>query len=53
MYDNYADPHQHVNLAGRATHRTIAEGLRSRLIARIQEAGGPAVKIEPTWFPYS
>jgi hypothetical protein len=34
-------------------HRTIAEGLRSRLIARIQEAGGPAVTIEPSWFPYS
>ena len=53
MYDNYADPYQHVNLAGRATHRAIAEDLRRKLAARIQEAGGPPPAIDPCWFPYS
>ncbi len=52
LYDLYADPHQHVNLAGRATHRTIAESLRKRLLARIQEASGATPTIEPCWFPY-
>jgi len=53
LYDNYADPYQHVNLAGRATHRAIAEELRAKLTARIQEAGGTPATIEPCWFPYS
>jgi len=53
LYDNYADPFQQVNLAGRATHREIAAQLRERLTARIQEASGASVVIEPCWFPYS
>jgi arylsulfatase A-like enzyme len=53
LYDNYADPHQQVNLAGRATHRALAEDLRKRLLARMTEAGEPAAAIEPSWFPYS
>jgi len=53
LYDNYADPHQHVNLAGRATHKTVAEELRRRMLARMREAGDPAATIEPCWFPYS
>ncbi len=53
LYDNYADPFQQVNLAGRATHREISSGLRERLTARIREASGAAAAIEPCWFPYS
>jgi arylsulfatase A-like enzyme len=53
LYDNYADPFQQVNLAGRATHREIAAQLRERLTARIQEASGASAVIEPCWFPYS
>jgi arylsulfatase A-like enzyme len=52
LYDNYADPYQHINLAGRATHRTIAEGLRARLLARITESSGATPTIDPAWFPY-
>ncbi len=52
LYDNYADPWQHVNLAGRATHRAIAADLRKRLVERIREASGAEAAIEPSWFPY-
>jgi arylsulfatase A-like enzyme len=52
LYDNYADPWQHVNLAGRATHRAITAELRKRLAARIREASGADAEIEPCWFPY-
>ena len=52
MYDLYADPHQHVNLAGRTPYRRAAEELRQRLIARIQEASSDSAAIEPCWFPY-
>jgi len=51
-YDLYADPFQHVNLAGCATHKTIAEQLRARLLARIREASGAAPAIDAAWFPY-
>jgi hypothetical protein len=53
LYDNYADPYQHVNLAGHATHREVAAGLRQRLVERIQEASGEQPAIDPCWFPYS
>ena len=53
FYDNYADPYQRVNLAGRATHQEIGQDLRKRLLARMQEAGDPPATIEPSWFPYS
>jgi arylsulfatase A-like enzyme len=53
LYDLSADPYQHVNLAGRATHRTIAEDLRKRLLERIREASGATPSIDPAWFPYS
>jgi arylsulfatase A-like enzyme len=53
LYDNYADPHQHVNLAGRATHKDVAEGLRRRMLERMRDAGDPPATIEPCWFPYS
>jgi arylsulfatase A-like enzyme len=52
LYDNYADPFQHVNLAGRATHQTVTAELRKRMLARIQEAGDASATIDPCWFPY-
>jgi arylsulfatase A-like enzyme len=51
-YDIYADPFQHVNLAGRATHKISAEQLRARLLARIREASGATPAIDAAWFPY-
>ena len=53
LYDLSADPYQHVNLAGRATHQKVSAELRQRLIARIREASGATAAIEPCWFPYS
>jgi len=53
LYDNYADPFQQVNLAGRVPYRDIAAELRKRLLARMQEAGDAAATIDPCWFPYS
>jgi arylsulfatase A-like enzyme len=52
LYDLHADPYQHVNLAGRVPYQQIANGLRQRLVARIQEAGGTSAVIDPCWFPY-
>ncbi len=53
LYDNYADPYQQVNLAGRAPYQQVAEELRKRLLERMKEAGDPPATIEPSWFPYS
>jgi len=53
LYDNYADPWQHVNLAGRATHQAVAAELRKRMLERMQEAGDTNATIDPCWFPYS
>ncbi len=53
LYDNYADPYQQVNLAGRAEYQKTAQELRERLLARMREAGNPPATIEPSWFPYS
>jgi arylsulfatase A-like enzyme len=53
MYDSYADPHQLVNLAGRAPYSAVAAELRERLAGRVEEAAGSRVTIEPTWFPYA
>jgi arylsulfatase A-like enzyme len=52
-YDLYGDPFQHVNLAGRETHKQVADQLRARLLARIKEASGATPKIDRAWFPYS
>jgi len=52
MYDNYADPHQHVNLAGRATHAAQAAEFRKRLLEYTRQDGPTAPSIEPAWFPY-
>jgi arylsulfatase A-like enzyme len=53
LYDNAADPWQHVNLAGRAETAVAARELRERLLTRIVEAGGKRPSIEPSYFPYS
>ncbi len=53
LYDNYADPFQHANLAGFAETAAVSKELRARLLARIGEAGGRQPSIEPSWFPYS
>jgi arylsulfatase A-like enzyme len=51
-YDNYADPYQHTNLAGRLPYRETLEQLRGRLAARMRETGETA-QISNCWFPYS
>ena len=50
LYDNFADPHQLVNLVGRRTHRHVADELRGRLIARIAAAGEMPPTIDPAAF---
>ncbi len=47
MYDNYADPAQLVNLAGRVPYRKQAAQLREQLIERIVASGEPAPTITP------
>ena len=53
LYDNLADPHQLVNLAGRTPYQQVTADLRKRMLARMKESGDPAATIEPSWFPYS
>jgi arylsulfatase A-like enzyme len=53
LYDNYGDPAQQVNLAGRVPYQSVTEDLRRRMLARIRETSGAAATIEPCWFPYS
>ena len=53
LYDNVADPWQHVNLAGRAETAAISRELRERMLTRMVEAGGRRAAIEPSYFPYS
>ena len=52
LYDLFADPHQHVNLAGREPYRAVSDELRGRLAARMLEASGEKAAIERCWFPY-
>jgi arylsulfatase A-like enzyme len=52
VYDNVADPWQHVNLAGRAETAAISRELRERMLGRMVEAGGRRATIEPSYFPY-
>lgn len=46
LYDNFADPHQLVNLVGRRQYQAVCAELRSRLVARMVDAGEPAPAIE-------
>ena len=47
LYDLYSDPHELVNLIGRASHRKIADELQARLIARMASVGEPRPKVTP------
>ena len=53
LYDNFADPWQHVNLAGCTETAAVSRELRERMLARMVEAGGRRPMIEPSYFPYS
>jgi arylsulfatase A-like enzyme len=52
LYDRFADPYQHVNLAGRTETRELSANLRDRLMTRIAEAGDPKPVIDPPFIPY-
>ncbi len=52
LYDLFADPYQHTNLAGRTEYREISEKLRARLLERIVESGGAKPVIEPPFISY-
>lgn len=52
LYDRYADPYQHVNLAGRTEVRDISQKLRERLMARMVESGRPKPVIDPPFIAY-
>ncbi|WP_246064676.1 sulfatase-like hydrolase/transferase, partial [Nonomuraea longispora] len=47
LYDLDNDPHELVNLAGRASHARVAAELRERLVRRIVAAGETEPVIEP------
>lgn len=47
MYDLYADPFEHINLAGRKDYRDVADHLKQRLSALMVDAG----ELEPTIHP--
>jgi arylsulfatase A-like enzyme len=53
LYDNYADPFQHVNLAGRVPYAKVSEHLRERLAERIFSASGKRAAVNPCLYPYS
>ncbi|MFL6447513.1 MAG: sulfatase/phosphatase domain-containing protein [Bryobacteraceae bacterium] len=53
VYDNYADPFQQTNLAGRVPYAEVREELRTKLEKRIAEASGAGGKVEPCLYPYS
>lgn len=52
LYDNRADPHQLVNLAGREETVAVEQHLRERIKARMQEAGDKPAELLPCAFPY-
>lgn len=52
LHDLYADPYQHVNLAGNRSVEEVSARLRERLAARILEASGERSSVEPALFPY-
>ncbi len=52
LYDNFADPFQHVNLVGRADRKHVSDPLRARLLDRIAAAGQAKPAIAPTPLPY-
>ncbi len=53
LYDNRADPHQLVNLAGHKNTAAIEAHLRERLMARMQESADRAAELKSCPFPYA
>ena len=47
LYDNFADPFQHVNLVGRPQYKGVAEALRERLVGRMVAVGEAKPEIRP------
>jgi arylsulfatase A-like enzyme len=47
LYDLASDPHEHVNLIGRAEFRKIADDLQARLVEQMMAAGEPRPKVTP------
>jgi arylsulfatase A-like enzyme len=47
LYDDFADPAQHVNLLGRQRYRDVAQQLRARLLTRMMAVGETAPEIHP------
>jgi arylsulfatase A-like enzyme len=47
LYNLYSDPHQLVNLAGRAETRAISSVMRERLLRKMHEAGEEPPEIKP------
>lgn len=50
LYDNYADPYQLTNLAGRFDHKMVLDELRDRLKLRMKDIGEPDVSFGPARF---
>lgn len=53
LYDNLADPHQLVNLAGHKEAMAIETELRERLRRRMEEAEDKSATLLPCAFPYA
>ncbi len=53
LYDNRADPHQLVNLAGRKETVAVEAQLRERLKARMREIGDAPAELLACEFPYA
>ncbi|SEG79903.1 hypothetical protein SAMN05216223_111222 [Actinacidiphila yanglinensis] len=47
LYDLDHDPYERDHLNGLASNRELADGLRERLLARMEEAGEPPARIDP------
>ncbi|HTS61660.1 MAG TPA: sulfatase-like hydrolase/transferase [Candidatus Acidoferrales bacterium] len=52
LYDLFADPYQHVNLAGTQSAAEVSADLRRRLAGWIVESGSPPAAVDPAFFPY-
>lgn len=53
LYDNRADPHQLVNLAGHRETVQIEQRLREQLQTMMQQAGDKPAELHPCPYPYS
>jgi len=53
LYDNRADPHQLVNLAGRRETMPIEQQLRERLKTLMRQAGDDPAELSSCQFPYA